>query len=255
MPAALNHPFDLSGRVAVVTGANTGIGQAIAVALAAAGANVACVGRTPAEDTAAQIRALGRRAEIVTADLSTIEPVGRVVGEVLERLGGLDILVNNAGIIRRADAVDFTEADWDAVIDTNLKSLFFLCQAAGRHMIAKGRGRIVNIASMLSFQGGIRVPSYTASKSGVAGLTKLLANEWARHGVTVNAIAPGYVATNNTAALQDDADRNRAILERIPAGRWGAPEDIGGAAVFLASDAAAYVQGHILAVDGGWLAR
>ena len=247
--------FDLSGKVAVVTGANTGIGRAIALALAGAGADVACVGRTPAEETVAAIRALGRRAKIVTADLSTIEPVGRVVEETLGKLGGLHILVNNAGIIRRADAVDFSEADWDAVIDTNLKSVFFLCQAAGRHMIAQGHGRIVNIASMLTFQGGIRVPSYTASKSGIGGLTKLLANEWAGKGVTVNAIAPGYIATNNTAALQADEARNKSILDRIPAGRWGTPEDLGGAAVFLASDAAAYVQGHILAVDGGWLAR
>lgn len=251
----MTHPFDLSGRVAVVTGANTGIGQAIAVALAQAGADIACVGRTAAEETVATIRALGRRAEIISADLSTIEPVDRVVSETLERLGRLDILVNNAGIIRRADAVDFTEEDWDAVVDTNLKSVFFLCQAAGRHMIAQGSGRIINIASMLTFQGGIRVPSYTASKSGIGGLTKLLANEWAKHGVTVNAIAPGYIATNNTAALQADPVRNTAILDRIPAARWGNPADLGGAAVFLASDAAAYVQGHILAVDGGWLAR
>ena len=249
------NPFDLSGRVAAVTGANTGIGQAIAVALATAGADVALIGRTPATDTAEQVRALGRRTEIVSADLSTIAPVERVVAETLEKLGRLDILVNNAGIIRRADAVDFTEEDWDAVVDTNLKSVFFLCQAAGRHMIAQGQGRIINIASMLTFQGGVRVPSYTASKSGIGGLTKLLANEWAKHGVTVNAIAPGYIATNNTAALQADPARNAAILDRIPAGRWGNPGDLGGAAVFLASDAAAYVQGHILAVDGGWLAR
>ncbi|PVE57837.1 2-deoxy-D-gluconate 3-dehydrogenase [Arthrobacter sp. TPD3018] len=249
------NPFDLSGRVAVVTGANTGIGQAIAIALAQAGADVALVGRTPAEDTAHAIRDLGRRALIVSADLSSIEPVQRIVDETVAGLGGLDILVNNAGIIRRADAVDFTEEDWDAVVDTNLKSVFFLCQAAGRHMIAKGRGRIINIASMLTFQGGIRVPSYTASKSGIGGLTKLLANEWAKHGLTVNAIAPGYIATNNTAALQADEARNAAILDRIPAGRWGDAADLGGAAVFLASDAAAYVQGHILAVDGGWLAR
>lgn len=254
------HPFDLlafslSGRVALVTGANTGIGQAIALALAGAGADVACVGRTPAGETVAKIRDLGRRAEIISADLATIEPVQRVVDETLARLGRLDILVNNAGIIRRADAVDFSEADWDAVIDTNLKSVFFLCQAAGRHMIAQGRGKIINIASMLSFQGGIRVPSYTASKSGVAGLTKLLANEWAAKGVNVNAIAPGYIATNNTAALQADEVRNRSILDRIPAGRWGAPDDMGGAAIFLASSASNYVNGHILAVDGGWLAR
>ncbi|MGN6124061.1 MAG: 2-dehydro-3-deoxy-D-gluconate 5-dehydrogenase KduD [Sphingomonas oligoaromativorans] len=248
-------PFDLSGRVAAVTGANTGIGQGIALALAQAGADVALVGRTPAEETAAHIRALGRRAEIVSADLSTIAPVTGVVDAVVEGLGKLDILVNNAGIIRRADAVDFTEEDWDAVIDTNLKSVFFLCQAAGRHMLARGSGKIINIASMLTFQGGIRVPSYTASKSGVGGLTKLLANEWAAKGVNVNAIAPGYIATNNTAALQADEARDRAIRERIPAGGWGRPEDLGGAAVFLASDAARYVHGHILAVDGGWLAR
>jgi len=249
------NPFDLSGKVAVVTGANTGIGQAIALALAQAGADVAAVGRTPAEETVAKARALGRKAEFVSADLSTIEPVQRVVDETIAKLGRFDILVNNAGIIRRADAVDFTEEDWDAVIDTNLKSVFFLAQAAGRHMIAQGSGKIINIASMLTFQGGIRVPSYTASKSGVGGLTKLLANEWAAKGVQVNAIAPGYIATNNTAALQADEARNRAILERIPAARWGDPADLGGAAIFLASAASNYVNGHILAVDGGWLAR
>ena len=251
----MTNPFDLTGKVAVVTGSNTGIGQGIALALAEAGADLACVGRTPAEETVAKARAIGRRAEIVSADLSTIEPVQRVVDETVDKLGRLDILVNNAGIIRRADAVDFTEEDWDAVVDTNLKSVFFLCQAAGRHMIANGGGKIVNIASMLTFQGGIRVPSYTASKSGIGGLTKLLANEWAAKGVNVNAIAPGYIATNNTAALQADAARNTSILDRIPAGRWGDASDLGGAAVFLASRASDYVQGHILAVDGGWLAR
>jgi 2-deoxy-D-gluconate 3-dehydrogenase len=247
--------FDLTGKVAIVTGANTGIGQAIALSLAAAGADIAAVGRTPAEETVEKVRTLGRKAEIVSADLSSIEPVQRVVDETIEKLGGLDILINNAGIIRRADSVDFTEEDWDAVIDTNLKSTFFLAQAAGRHMLAQGSGKIVNIASLLSFQGGIRVPSYTASKSGVAGLTKLLANEWAAKGVNVNAIAPGYIATNNTAALQADETRNRQIQERIPAGRWGDASDIGGAAVFLASPAANYIHGHVLAVDGGWLAR
>ncbi|KQN83796.1 2-deoxy-D-gluconate 3-dehydrogenase [Sphingomonas sp. Leaf67] len=249
------NPFDLSGRVAAVTGANTGIGQAIALALAAAGADVALIGRTPATDTAERAQAMGRRAEIVSADLSTIAPVDGVVSQVVDTLGGLDILVNNAGIIRRADSLDFTEADWDAVIDTNLKSVFFLCQSAGRHMIAQGQGKIINIASMLTFQGGVRVPSYTASKSGIGGLTKLLANEWAAKGVNVNAIAPGYIATNNTAALQADETRNRQIVERIPAGRWGAADDLGGAAVFLASSASDYVNGHVLAVDGGWLAR
>jgi 2-deoxy-D-gluconate 3-dehydrogenase len=252
--------FDLSGRVALITGANTGIGQAIALSLAQAGADIAAVGRTAAQDTQERVQALGRRCILVNADLSSTEPLARVVDETVAQLGSLDILVNNAGIIRRADAVDFTEADWDAVIDTNLKSVFFLCQAAGRQMIDQHartgqRGKIINIASLLSFQGGIRVPSYTASKSGLAGLTKLLANEWATKGINVNAIAPGYIATNNTAALQADETRNRQILERIPEGRWGSPEDIGGAAVFLASRAADYVQGHVLAVDGGWLAR
>jgi len=185
----MTNPFDLSGKVAIITGANTGIGQAIALALAEAGADIAAVGRTPAQETVEKARALGRRAEIVSADLSTIEPVQRIVDETVDKLGGLGILVNNAGIIRRADAVDFTEEDWDAVVDTNLKSVFFLCQAAGRHMIANGGGKIINIASMLTFQGGIRVPSYTASKSGIGGLTKLLANEWASKGVNVNAIA------------------------------------------------------------------
>ncbi|MGB5778052.1 MAG: 2-dehydro-3-deoxy-D-gluconate 5-dehydrogenase KduD [Allopontixanthobacter sediminis] len=252
--------FDLSGKVAVVTGANTGIGQGIAVALAAAGADIAAVGRSRAEDTATKVRALGRKCELIDADLSSIAPVEGIVSHVVDSLGSLDILVNNAGVIRREDSLDFTEADWDAVMDTNLKVLFFLCQAAARHMVGWSdqsgrRGKIINIASMLSFQGGIRVPSYTASKSGVAGLTRLLANEWAPRGINVNAIAPGYIATNNTAALQDDENRNRQILERIPEGRWGDPQDIGGAAVFLSSNAAEYVQGHILAVDGGWLAR
>jgi 2-deoxy-D-gluconate 3-dehydrogenase len=247
--------FDLTGRVAVATGANTGIGQGLALALAEAGADVALVGRTPAAETAEMVRAAGRRAAIIGADLSSIAPVQEVVERTVAELGGLDILVNNAGIIRRADALEFSEEDWDAVIDTNLKSVFFLCQAAARHMVQQGKGKIINIASMLSFQGGIRVPSYTASKSGVAGLTKLLANEWAAKGINVNAIAPGYIATNNTAALQADETRNRQILERIPAGRWGQPSDLAGAVVFLASDASNYVQGHVLAVDGGWLAR
>ncbi|MBE1528182.1 2-deoxy-D-gluconate 3-dehydrogenase [Sphingopyxis sp. OAS728] len=247
--------FDLSGKVALVTGANTGIGQGIALALAEAGADIAAAGRSPADETVGKVRALGRKAENFAADLSSVGAVQPLVDAVLAEFGRIDILVNNAGIIRRADAVDFTEADWDAVMDTNLKTLFFLCQGVGRHMIARGSGKIINIASMLTFQGGIRVPSYTASKSGVGGLTKLLANEWAAKGVQVNAIAPGYIATNNTAALQGDETRNRQIMERIPAGRWGDPSDIGGAAVFLASSASDYVQGHILAVDGGWLAR
>ena len=247
--------FDLTGKVAMVTGANTGIGQGIAVGLAEAGADVALVARSDASETERLVQEEGRRCAVIKADLSTIEPCDRIISETVAKLGGVDVLVNNAGIIRRNDALDFTEDDWDAVVDTNLKSLFFLSKAAGVHMAQKGGGSIINIASMLTFQGGIRVASYTASKSGVGGLTKLLANEWASKGISVNAIAPGYIATNNTAALQSDEARNRQILERIPAGRWGEPSDLAGAAVFLASDAARYVQGHILAVDGGWLGR
>jgi len=247
--------FDLTGKRALVTGANTGIGQAIAVALAEAGADVALAGRSAPDETLALIAATGRKAVDLRADLSSTAPVAGLVEEAVAALGGLDILVNNAGIIRRNDLADFTEEDWDAVVDTNLKSLFFLSQAAARVMIGQGGGKIINIASLLSFQGGIRVPSYAAAKSGVAGLTKAMANELAPRGVQVNAIAPGYIATNNTAALQADETRNRQIMERIPAGRWGRPEDIAGAAVFLASGASDYVTGHILAVDGGWLAR
>lgn len=247
--------FDLSGRRAVVTGANTGIGQAIAVALAKAGADVALAGRSEPVETLDLIAATGRKALNIKVDLSSIAPVQGVVDQVVAGLGGVDILVNNAGIIRRNDLEDFTEGDWDAVMDTNLKTLFFLSQAAARHMIAQGSGKIVNIASLLSFQGGIRVPSYAAAKSGVAGVTRAMANELAPRGVQVNAIAPGYIATNNTAALQADETRNRQILERIPTGRWGKPEDIAGTAVFLASPAADYITGQVLAVDGGWLAR
>jgi 2-dehydro-3-deoxy-D-gluconate 5-dehydrogenase len=247
--------FDLSGKVALVTGANTGIGQGVALALAAAGADIAAVGRSSPDETAAAVADMGRRFLAVSADLSTTEPVSRIVDEVEQGLGPIDILVNNAGIIRRSDAVDFTDADWDVVIDTNLKSAFFLTQAVGRGMIRRGGGKVVNIASMLSFQGGLRVASYTASKSGLAGLTRLLANEWAAKGVNVNAIAPGYFATNNTEALRQDEGRSREILGRIPAGRWGRPSDLGGAAVFLASSASDYVHGAVLAVDGGWLAR
>jgi 2-deoxy-D-gluconate 3-dehydrogenase len=247
--------FDLSGRIAAVTGANTGIGRAIAEALAGAGADIAAIGRSDPAETLAAVKALGRRGVWIKADFGAKPDHSAVIGEVVGKLGGLHILVNNAGTIRRNNSIDFTEADWDAVIDVNLKSVFFLSQAAARHMIPAGGGKIINIASMLSFQGGIRVPSYTASKSGLAGLTKLLANEWASSGINVNAIAPGYFATNNTAALQADVKRSAEILGRIPAGRWGDPKDLGGAAVFLASSAANYVQGIILPVDGGWLAR
>ena len=249
-------PFDLTGKVAIVTGANTGLGQAIAEALAAAGADIVAVGRTPPVDTRFAVEALGRRFHDISADLTTLEPIGRIVAETVEHFGGIDILVNNAGIIRRNDAVDFSEDDWDAVMDVNLKTTFFLTQAVGRQMIQQGwGGKIVNIASMLSYQGGVRVPSYAASKSGLAGMTKALANEWASKGINVNAIAPGYFSTNNTTALRADEVRSRDILARIPAGRWGTPADIGGAAVFLASSAADYVHGTLLAVDGGWLAR
>jgi 2-deoxy-D-gluconate 3-dehydrogenase len=248
--------FDLSGRVAIVTGANTGLGQAMALALAGAGADVALVGRSPMNDTAARIAALGRESIPIKADLSTLAPIAEIVERTCDWRQRIDILVNNAGVIRRADAIEFTEDDWDAVMDVNLKSVFFLSQAVAKRMLARGsRGKIINIASVLSFQGGIRVPSYTAAKSGLAGLTRLLACEWAIKGINVNAIAPGYFETDNTTALRADRDRNAAILARIPAGHWGKPEEIGGAAVFLASAAADYVHGVVLPVDGGWLAR
>ena len=247
--------FDLGGKVALVTGGNAGLGQGIAVALAKAGADIAVASRQPASETAALVHALGRRCVELRADLTSIEPIPGMMFSTLSAFGRLDILVNNAGTIRRADAVDFSEQDWDDVMNVNLKSAFFLCQAAGRHFIANGGGKIVNIASMLSFQGGIRVPSYTASKSGIAGITRLLANEWGGKGVNVNAIAPGYMITDNTAPLRADADRSKAILDRIPAGRWGEASDLAGAAVFLASRASDYVNGAIIPVDGGWLAR
>ena len=247
--------FSLAGRRALVTGANTGIGQAIAVALAAQGARVTCAGRRPCDETITQISAAGGAAEGLILDLT--DPMAAA-----DVFAGQDysILVNNAGIIRRGDSLEFSEEDWDAVMDVNLKALFFTTQAFARAYIntpseGGSHAAVVNIASLLSFQGGIRVPSYTASKHGVAGLTKILANEWAAKGINVNAIAPGYIATNNTAALQADPERNRAILERIPAGRWGTPEDIGATAAFLCSAAAQYIHGAVLNVDGGWLAR
>lgn len=248
-------PFSLEGKVALVTGANTGLGQGIAVALAEAGADIAAAGFVAPAETEAKVRALGRKFVSIDANLSTIEPVERVVGETVKGLGRLDILVNNAGLIRRADAVEFSEKDWDDVMNVNIKAAFFMSQAAGRRMIDQRSGKIINIASMLSFQGGIRVPSYTASKSGIAGITRLLANEWANKGINVNAIAPGYMATDNTAQLRADEARSSEILGRIPAGRWGEPSDLGGAAVFLASAASDYVNGAVLPVDGGWLAR
>ncbi len=250
--------FSLAGRRVLVTGANTGIGQGIALAMAQAGAEVLAAGRSSMDATfeVFQRDAPGARLVPVQVDLADPGAGAAMLEQVWAEHGPIDALVNNAGIIRRADAVDFTEDDWDAVIDLNLKATFFLSQAFARHVLAAGgRGKIINIASMLSFQGGIRVASYTASKSGVAGLTKLLACEWAAKGVNVNAIAPGYIETNNTASLRQDAGRSAQILDRIPAGRWGKPEDIGASAVFLAAPASDYIHGTILAVDGGWLAR
>ena len=241
------NPFSLAGQTALVTGANTGIGQAIAVAMGAAGAHVICTGRSSCDDTVAQIDS----AESLVLDFA--DPMAAKDTFASRQI---DILVNNAGIIRRDDSVDFTEEDWDAVMDVNLKAAFFTCQAFGRALLAQDMpGAVINIASLLSFQGGIRVPSYTASKSGILGLTRLLANEWAGHDINVNGIAPGYMATDNTQALRDDPQRHAEILGRIPAGRWGTPEDLAGAVIFLCSDAARYVHGHTLAVDGGWLAR
>ncbi len=252
----IDNPFDLTGKRALVTGANTGLGQGMAIALAKAGADMVLVGRSSAEDTIAAIKAMGRECHQVLADLGESNKVAAVFSEAEQLAGPIDILVNNAGIIRRQDALEFTEENWDDVMNVNVKSVFFLSQAFAKSAVArKAGGKIINIASMLSYQGGIRVASYTTSKSGVMGLTRILANEWGGHGINVNAIAPGYFATNNTKALQADPERNAAILGRIPAGHWGKPEELGGAVVFLASDAASYVQGVTLPVDGGWLAR
>ncbi len=248
--------FQLAGRVAIVTGCNTGLGQGMALALAQAGADIVGVNVSEPTDTAVQVQAAGRRFLDVRADLANTATIAGVMQQALAWGGQVDILVNNAGIIRRDDALRFSEKDWDDVIDLNLKSVFFFAQAAARQFVAqKSGGKIINVASMLSFQGGVRVPSYTASKSGVMGITRLMANEWAQHRVNVNAIAPGYMATNNTAPLRADADRSAAILDRIPAGRWGTPEDLAGPVVFLASSASDYVNGYTIAVDGGWLAR
>lgn len=249
--------FSLAGKKALVTGAGRGIGKSYALALAEAGADVAVLDRAGAADAAAEIAALGRATHPIEVDLLKSGPgeLDNVIQQVVDALGGIDILVNNAGIIRRAPAEQHSATDWDEVIQINLTAVFFLSQAAGRRMLAAGGGSIINVASMLSFQGGINVPSYTASKHGVAGVTKALANEWAGRGVTVNAIAPGYIATDNTAQLRADETRSAEILGRIPAGRWGAPDDLRGIVVFLASDAARYVNGAIIPVDGGWLAR
>ena len=249
--------FKLNDRVALVTGAATGLGAEIAIAMAQAGARVACHGNTRSpKETVAKIEEFSGEAHPLTGDLSQKQTPKQLVEETLNRFDRLDILVNNAGTIRRSPAVDYSEEDWATVIEVNLSSVFRLSQLAGKHMIESGRGgKIVNIASLLSFQGGITVPAYAASKGGVAQLTKALANEWAKHRINVNAIAPGYMRTTNTAALQADETRNRQILERIPAGRWGEASDVAGAAVFLSSSASDYINGHILLVDGGWMGR
>ncbi|NMP28855.1 2-dehydro-3-deoxy-D-gluconate 5-dehydrogenase KduD [Rahnella sp. SAP-1] len=248
--------FDLKGKVALVTGCNTGLGQGMAIGLAQAGCDIVGVNRSAPHETADRIQALGRRFLDLRADLTSIEPIPQLIASAVSELGHIDILVNNAGIIRREDALNFSEKDWDEVMDLNSKSLFFLAQAVAKQFIKQGAGgKIINIASMLSYQGGIRVPSYTASKSAVMGLTRLLANEWAKYNINVNAIAPGYMVTNNTEQLRADEDRSQQILDRIPAGRWGEQQDIMGPVVFLASAASDYVNGYTLAVDGGWLAR
>jgi len=249
--------FKLDGKVAIVTGGAVGLGKGMALGLAGAGADIVAVGHTEEDHgIVAKVEALGRKAIYLQANLMSIDPIDGIVAKAVETFGKVDILVNNAGIIRREDSVNFTEQDWDDVMNINVKTVFFFSQAVANQFLKQGTGgKIINIASMLSFQGGIRVPSYTASKSGVKGITMLMANEWAKHGININAIAPGYFATDNTAMLRADADRNKAILERIPADRWGDPADLAGAAVFLASKASDYVNGYTLAVDGGWLAR
>lgn len=247
--------FDLTGKAAVVTGASTGLGRAMTLALASAGADVLLVDHSARKETAEEVRSMGRRAVAMTADLGTSGAPEQIAAKAVSEFGKIDILVNNAGIIRRSPAVEVTEQDWDDVLAVNAKAVFFLAQAAARDMMKRRHGKIINIASLLSFQGGILVPAYAASKGAVAQITKALANEWSAHGICVNAIAPGYMETNNTKALREDAARSKAILDRIPAGRWGVPDDLAGATVFLASAASDYVSGHVLVVDGGWMAR
>jgi 2-deoxy-D-gluconate 3-dehydrogenase len=249
--------FKLDGKVALITGAGQGLGQGMSLALAEAGANIIGLDRVSSDVTASAVRTLGRSYHEVVCDLhaASVDDLNRIVTEAATVMGRLDILVNNAGIIRRAPALEFTEADWDDVLQINLKAAFFLSQAAARVMVPQGKGKIINIASMLSFQGGIIVPSYTASKSGIVGITRALANEWAKYNININAIAPGYMATDNTAALRADAARSSSIIDRIPAGRWGTPDDLKGVVVFLASDASNYMNGAVIPVDGGWLSR
>ena len=252
----MKEEFDLSGKIAIVTGCDTGLGQGMAVGLAKAGCDIAGVNIVEPSETKELIEGLGRKFLDIRANLMKMDDIPDIVSKTVAEYGRIDILVNNAGIIRREDAIEFSEKDWDDVMNINIKSVFFLAQAVAKQFIAQGEGgKIVNVASMLSFQGGIRVPSYTASKSGVMGVTRLMANEWAKHNINVNAIAPGYMATNNTQALREDAARSKEILDRIPAGRWGLPSDLAGPVVFLASPASSYINGYTIAVDGGWLAR
>jgi 2-dehydro-3-deoxy-D-gluconate 5-dehydrogenase len=247
--------FDLSGKVAIVTGASTGLGQGMSVGLAEAGADLILVDIRPSKETEEMVKSFGRKSLVVVADLSKLESVNSLVHQAINTFGKIDILVNNAGIIRRTPAIDFSEEDWDDVMNINSKTVFFLSQAVAKDMMKRNSGKIINVASLLSFQGGITVPSYAASKGAVAQITKALANEWAQYGININAIAPGYMVTNNTEQIRNDAVRYKSISDRIPAGRWGTPDDLKGVVVFLSSAASDYVNGHVLLVDGGWMAR
>jgi 2-deoxy-D-gluconate 3-dehydrogenase len=251
----MNDLFDLTGKTAIVTGASTGLGKGMTLGLAAAGADILLVDHVPSDETLKEVTALGRKAEQLVINLMQEGAVQTVVSKALQVFNKIDILINNAGIIRRAPAIEFSEKDWDDVMNLNSRVVFFLSQAVAKDMMKRKYGKIINVASLLSFQGGYIVPSYSASKGAVAQITKALANEWAKYGLNINAIAPGYMATNNTKALREDAVRSKSILDRIPAERWGTPEDLQGAAVFLASKASDYINGHVLAIDGGWLAR
>jgi 2-dehydro-3-deoxy-D-gluconate 5-dehydrogenase len=251
----MNTLFDLTGKIAMVTGSSTGLGQGMSLGLASAGADLVLVDRVESDETARAVMTMGRRGISLVADLSSMAELQKAVSDAIGTFGRIDILVNNAGTIRRTPAIDFSEKDWDDVMGINAKTVFFLSQAVGRDMMKRHSGKIINIASLLSFSGGITVPSYSASKGAVAQITKALANEWGQHGLNINAIAPGYTVTNNTANLRKDAERTRQISERIPMARWGTPEDLQGAAIFLASKASDYVNGHVLLVDGGWMAR
>lgn len=251
----MNNLFDLTGKAAIVTGASTGLGMGMTLGLASAGADILLVDYVDSEPVARQVRSMGRKGVVLIADLMKFESIKTVIDEGLKQFGKIDILINNAGIIRRTPAIDFSEKDWDDVMQLNSKMVFFLAQAAARDMMKRNYGKIINISSLLAFQGGILIPSYAASKAAVAQITKSMANEWAKFGININAIAPGYMATNNTKALREDPIRSKAILDRIPAERWGLPEDLQGVAIFLASRASDYVNGHVLVVDGGWLAR